>query len=301
MKIEASSGSQFKVLSSHSTESMEPLATRHVLINNDRIAYNTFGEGEPIILIHGTPSSSLIFRNIVPKLANAGYKVHIYDLFGYGLSERPADPSVDTSISGQVKILVSLLDYWKLPDAHVVAHDIGGAVAQRLGVFHPERVRTLTLIDCVSFNSYPSKRTKEQMEKGLETLIKAPEADHKAHFREWLLSAVYHKDRFATSSLNTFLDYISGPIGQESLFQHQIRHYDPKHTMEIADRLPELGNKPVQLIWGADDIWQVTDWAHKLHEAIPGSKLHILEECGHFSPEDQPDKISELVLSFVRK
>lgn len=278
---------------------MEPLTKQQVLINNHRIAYNTFGGGEPIVLLHGTPSSSLIWRNIVPTLVKAGYKVHVYDLLGYGLSERPANPSVDTSISAQVPVLLKLLSEWGLQDAHIVAHDIGGAVAQRLGVFHPEKIRTLTLIDCVSFDSYPSKRTREQMQKGLETLIKASDEDHRAHFREWLLSAVYHKDQFAQSSLDTFLGYISGPMGQASLFQHQIRHYDPKHTMEIAERLPELEKKPVQLIWGAEDIWQVTDWAHKLHETIPGSKLHVLEECGHFSPEDQPDKISDLVLSFV--
>ena len=279
---------------------MEPLATNQVLINNTRIAYNVLGSGKPIVLLHGTPSSSLIWRNIAPKLVSAGYKVHLYDLLGYGLSERPANPHVDTSISGQVPVLTSLLDYWKIHDAHIVAHDIGGAVAQRLGVFHPERVRTLTLIDCVSFDSYPSKRTRQQIEKGLEALIKAPDDEHKAHFREWLLSAVYHKDKFAASSLETFLSYISGPIGQVSIFQHQIRHYDPKHTMEVAERLPELGRKPVQLIWGKDDIWQVTDWAKKLHEVIPGSQLHILDECGHFSPEDQPEKILELLLSFVR-
>lgn len=280
---------------------MEPLATEHILINNNRIAYNTFGSGEPLILLHGTPSSSLIWRNVAPKLANAGYKVHLFDLLGYGLSERPADPSVDTSISAQVPILSSLMEHWGIQDAHFVAHDFGGAVAQRLGVFHPEKLRSLTLIDCVSFDSYPSKRTKQQMQSGLETLIKAPEADHKAHFREWLLTAVYHKDRFANSSLGTFLNYISGPVGQASLFQHQIGHYDPKHTMEIAERLPELGKKRVQLIWGRDDIWQVTDWAHKLHATIPGSELHILEECGHFAPEDQPERILELVLAFVGK
>ena len=279
---------------------MEPLATNQVLVNNARIAYNVLGSGEPIVLLHGTPSSSLIWRNIAPRLVSAGYKVHLYDLLGYGLSERPANPDVDTSISGQVPVLESLLDYWKIQDAHIVAHDIGGAVAQRLGVFHPERVRTLTLIDCVSFDSYPSKRTRQQMEKGLEALIKAPDEEHKAHFREWLLSAVYHKGKFAASSLDTFLSYISGPIGQVSIFQHQIRHYDPRHTMEVAERLPELGRKPVQLIWGKHDIWQVTDWAEKLHEAIPGSHLHILDECGHFSPEDQPEKISELLLSFAR-
>ncbi|KAK3179486.1 hypothetical protein K4F52_009058 [Lecanicillium sp. MT-2017a] len=280
---------------------MKPIVTENILINNHRVSYGVFGAGEPVVLLHGTPASSLVWRNVVPQLVAAGYKVHTFDLLGYGESERPRDPGVDTSISAQVPILEALLAHWGLDAAHIVGHDFGGAVSQRFAVFSPHRVKSLTLVDVVSFDSFPSPRTKEQMQRGLETLIKVPEADHKEHFREWLLTAVYNKDAFARSSLDTLLGYISGTIGQGSLFQHQIRHYDPTHTLEIADRLPELGKLPVKIIWGADDIWQVTDWAHKLHQTIPGSDLVILEECGHFSPEDQPDKVAKLLLEFIGK
>lgn len=200
---------------------MDPLATQHVLISGTRIAYGVRGEGNPIVLVHGTPSSSLIWRNVVPRLTSAGYRVHVFDLLGYSLSERPWDPSIDTSISGQVPILEALFRHWGLEKAHVVAHDIGGGIAQRLAVFSPHLFRSLTLIDVVSFDSYPSKRTREQMQKGLETLIKAPDKEHRDHFRDWLLSAVHNKDRFIDASLETFLGYISGPVGQASLFQHQ--------------------------------------------------------------------------------
>ena len=59
------------------------------------------------------------------------------------------------------------------------------------------------------------------------------------------------------------------------------------------------GVLPVQIIWGENDRWQVVDWAHKLHAAIPGSLLHVLRECGHFAMEDKPDEISELVTAFL--
>jgi pimeloyl-ACP methyl ester carboxylesterase len=280
---------------------MQRIATENVLINGSRIAYGLYGVGEPVVLLHGTPSSSLIWRNVVPQLVTAGYKVHVFDLLGYGLSERPWDPSIDTSISGQVPILEGLLAYWGLDTTHVVAHDIGGGIAQRFAVFSPHRVRSLTLIDVVSFDSYPSKRTRQQMQNGLESLMKAEDAEHRAHFREWLLSTVQIPQKLVDTSLDTFMDYISGPVGQASLFQHQIRHYDPKHTMEIADRIHELGKLPVKLIWGADDAWQVVDWAHNLNRAIPGSELDILENCGHFSPEDQPEKLSGLLVLFLKK
>ena len=84
---------------------MSHLANAHVLIDGMRIAHGVHGDGEPVILVHGTPSSSFIWRNIVPVLTSAGFKVHVFDLLGYGLSERPWNPEVDTSVSGQVPVL----------------------------------------------------------------------------------------------------------------------------------------------------------------------------------------------------
>ncbi|KAA8914117.1 hypothetical protein TRICI_003014 [Trichomonascus ciferrii] len=276
---------------------MEGIVNDNVLINGHRVAYGVFGEGEPVVLLHGTPASSLIWRKVVPQLVERGYKVHLFDLLGYGLSERPWDPAVDTSITGQVPVLEALLKHWGLQTAHFVAHDFGGGIAMRFVLSDPKRVRTLTLIDVVSFDSFPSKRTRQQMRDGLEKLIKVPETEHRKHFREWLQSAVYDTSKFG--AIDTFLEYISGPIGQPSLFQHQIRHYDPKHTMEISHRLHELGNLPVQIVWGANDEWQVVEWAYKLHRSIPGSSLQIIDQCGHFSPEEQPERVSSLILQHL--
>ncbi|KAM0253766.1 hypothetical protein ACHAP5_000344 [Fusarium lateritium] len=280
---------------------IQPIAAENTIIKGCRVAYGVYGSGKPVVLLHGTPSSSLIWRNIVPKLVDSGYKVHVFDLLGFGLSERPWDPTVDTSMTGQVPILEGLMKFWGLEKTHIIAHDIGGGIAQRFAIFSSERVLSLTLIDSVSFDSYPSKRTKEQMQNGLESLIKTDNDKHRAHFKEWMLTAVSNTERFQHSTLDTYLDYISGPIGQPSLFEHQIRHYDPKHTLEVAPRLGELEKLPVQIIWGADDVWQVVDWAHKLHDAIPGSELTIVEDAGHFCLEDQPEKISQLLINFVGK
>ncbi|WP_434053171.1 MAG: alpha/beta hydrolase [Roseibium sp.] len=277
------------------------LVNDHALIDNTRIAHGVHGNGEPVILIHGTPSSSHIWRNIVPPLVAAGHKVHVYDLLGFGLSERPWNPEVDTSVTGQVPILEGLLRHWKLDEFHLIAHDIGGGVAQRFGVQSPGRLRSLTMIDTVSFDSWPSSRTKQQMQNGLERLIKAGDDEHRKHFRDWLLSTVHSPDGLDETALGIYLDFISGPIGQGSLFQHQVRHYEPRHTQDVAESLHELGRLPVQLIWGADDAWQVVDWAHRLHEAIPGSELHVLEKCGHFAMEDQPEQISGLLVDFLNR
>jgi len=279
---------------------MNHIVTGHTLINDTRIAYGVHGSGEPVVLLHGTPSSSYIWRNVMPHLVAAGYQVHVFDLLGYGLSERPWDTKIDTSMTAQVPILEGLLAFWGLDTFHLVAHDIGGGVAQRFGIQSTERLRSLTMIDVVSYDSYPSKRTRQQMDAGLEALIEAPDALHRSHFSDWLLSTVQNKQKLRDDAHDVFLEFISGPVGQASMFQHQVRHYDPRHTMELADQLHELGQVPVKLIWGADDAWQVTEWAHKLNEAIPGSELEIVENCGHFSPEDQPERVAESIVEFFK-
>ena len=280
---------------------MTNLVPDNTLILGNRIAHGVHGEGEPVVLIHGTPSSSFIWRNIVPALLKTGHKVHLFDLLGYGLSERPWSADVDTSVSGQVPILAALVTRWALDQVHVVAHDIGGAIAQRFCIFHPQAVKSLTLIDTVSFDSWPSKRTHEQMRAGLDILIKKPDSEHREHFRDWILSTVHDQTRLRAESLETYVDYISGPVGQGSLFQHQVSHYDHKHTSELTSRLKDLRELPVQILWGEDDAWQVVDWAYKLQAAIPGSSLRVLPECGHFAMEDKPEEVSRLLIEFVQE
>ena len=116
---------------------MHSLAEHSTIINGHRVAYGILGSGKPIVFIHGTPSSSYIWRNVAPNVANEGYSVHVYDLLGYGNSERPYDQSMDTSVSAQVPILKQLMAHWGIERAHIVAHDIGGGVAQRFCIFHP--------------------------------------------------------------------------------------------------------------------------------------------------------------------
>ena len=288
-----------------SARTMVPM---NALITGHRLAYGVHGNGAnmpqradvgSVVLIHGTPSSSFIWRNVMPVLTEAGYQVHVYDLLGYGASERPWDPAVDTSASGQVAVLLGLMDLWGLGNAHIVAHDIGGAVAQRLAVLHRERVRSLVLLDCVSYDSWPSERTRQQMREGLDRLVAALPDRHRAHFRDWLLSTVENKEAMIGASLDHYLDIITGPVGQASFFQHQVTHYDPRHTDELTGRLHELEELPVRLIWGECDAWQCLEWARKLHAAIPGSELRTIPGAGHFVMEDAPGTVGALLTEFL--
>jgi pimeloyl-ACP methyl ester carboxylesterase len=90
-----------------------------------------------------------------PPTKGRGYRTIVYDLLGFGRSERPRGR--DTSVAAQAELLPKLLDTLGIEAAHIVAHDIGGAIGQILAVRYPDRIRTLMLIDTVTYDSWPSE------------------------------------------------------------------------------------------------------------------------------------------------
>ncbi len=265
------------------------------LIAGRRIAWGVHGEGAPVVLMHGTPSASYIWRDVLGPLVAAGRRVHLFDLLGYGASERPAEADADSSVAGQTALLHRLLDHWGLAAAHIVGHDIAGAVAQKIAVETPARVSSLTLIDSVSFDSWPSEFTKKTLADGIEALSRAPAAEHRARMSDWLKTAVADVETFEREALPFYLDLISGPVGQASYFQHQMATYESSVTEALGPLLHRLARTPTLILWGAEERWQLLHHARRLHDAIPGSALHILEGAGHFAMEDKPAEIAALI------
>src|SRR5262245_46097113 len=93
----------------------------------NRIAWGTLGGGDPLVLLHGTPFSSQVWRRIAPWLARHR-RLFFYDLLGYGESDKPNE---DVSLGRQNKLLVALLHEWGLDRPQVLAHDFGGTTALR--------------------------------------------------------------------------------------------------------------------------------------------------------------------------
>ena len=124
----------------------------HTYIDGHKIAFREQGKGSPVILIHGIPTNSLMWRAIIPLLAKT-HRVIAPDLLNYGQSTKPK--SADVSINAQSRMIVKLMDALGVRRADIVAHDIGGGIAQLIAVNYPEKVRKLVLMDSVCFDSWP--------------------------------------------------------------------------------------------------------------------------------------------------
>jgi pimeloyl-ACP methyl ester carboxylesterase len=113
-------------------------------INGDglELAVSVSGEGTPVLLLHGFPDSSRLWRNQLPALHDQGFLTIAPDLRGFGESGKPADVS-EYRVGRSVADLVAILDALEIPKAHVVGHDWGAGVAWMLALAAPERVDKL--------------------------------------------------------------------------------------------------------------------------------------------------------------
>lgn len=105
------------------------------------------GEGEPIVLLHGLPSSSFLYRKVIGELAARGFAAMSFDLPGLGLADRPLD--FDFTFAGLGRFAEAAVDALGLDRFHLVVHDVGGPVGFELAASAPERVRSLTILNTV--------------------------------------------------------------------------------------------------------------------------------------------------------
>lgn len=183
---------------------MRSMLDSHILVDGVRIAYaDTGGQGAPVVLIHGTPSHSYIWREVAPGLEGEGHRVLLFDLLGYGLSERPVD--ADTSVAAQARILRKLLDKLDMERVRIVGHDTGGAIAMIFAVDAPERVERLALIDTVSYDSWPSESWRRIIRERLSDYGTMPLEDFRRMMGRQLSMTVYDKRRMGGQVLEAYL------------------------------------------------------------------------------------------------
>src|SRR5207249_3727418 len=128
---------------------------RRFATSHGELAYVDAGEGPPVVLLHGFPTSAYLWRREIPLLASR-MRVVAPDLLGYGRSAKPKD--TDLSITAQAGYVAELLDHLGIEKAAVVGHDIGGGVAQLLAF--AGRAAALVLMDAICFDVWPIEGVK---------------------------------------------------------------------------------------------------------------------------------------------
>jgi len=257
-------------------------------------AAGTRGAGEPVVLIHGFPTSGHLWTEVVP-LVPAGHRVVVVDLLGYGRSDRPRAGRV--GLHAHADRTIQLLDALRIDTACVVGHDVGGGIAQALAVRFPARVSRLCLVNSVGFDAWPAREMR-LARAVLPLARRLPPALLLPLIRGGLLRGYADQARGAHSVAH-YVRPFSGPDGRDALDRHlvELRAAD---TAALAARLGQV-RQPTAIVWGERDPFLPVAVGRRLNDAIPGSTLDVVAGGRHFTPEEAPSRVGDALRTLLRR
>ena len=218
-----------------------------------------------------------------------GCRVFLWDMPGYGAS--PKGPGIAVDLVTQRRRLAALLRHWGLDRPHLVAHDIGGAVALGAHLLEGSDLASLFLLDIVTLDPWgsPFFRLVAQNE---SVFAAVPGPLHAALVREYVAGAANHG--LADDVVRMLAEPWLGGVGQAA-FYRQIAQLSPAHTAPIVSRLGEV-RCPVRIGWAEDDPWIPFEQAKRLRTALPGDpEVVVFPERGHLVPLEDADAVAPAV------
>ncbi|MDQ3783513.1 MAG: alpha/beta hydrolase [Actinomycetota bacterium] len=254
------------------------------------VAVNIFGDGPPVVLVHGTPTWSYLWRHVGATLADK-FTVYVYDLLGYG--DSPAPPDADVSVRAQARLLADLLEFWGLDEPAIAGHDIGGAAVLRAHLMHKCAFRRIALIDAVALRPWITPTTRH-VQAHLPAYGTMPVHIYEQIVATHLRTAVYKT--FDDAAFDAYLDRWKGRGGQAAYLQ-KVAQFNEDHTSDFEPKLKTM-RTPVRIIWGEHDAWLDRATADRLHDLIPGSQLSFISGAGHFCMEDAPQDVAQELVEF---
>jgi 2-hydroxymuconate-semialdehyde hydrolase len=157
------------------------------------LAYYLSGQGPSVVLIHGIPTSSYLWRNVIPLLLRAGFEVLAIDLLGYGASDKPKD--ADLGIAAQAELIATALHKLRWQRGTVVGHDIGGGVAQMICADRPEIAERLILVDSIAYDSFPEPGIARLKDPVWDSILGEPDFDLAKGLTKGFTRGMVHTDR----------------------------------------------------------------------------------------------------------
>jgi pimeloyl-ACP methyl ester carboxylesterase len=255
----------------------------YVALNGHRIHYFDRGpsDGEPVVLIHGLAGRAEDWTNLAPYLVRAGYRVYTPDLLGFGRSEQPADAAY--SIPEQAALVVTFLDAMHLRQTDLVGWSMGGWIAQKVAVDHPDRIRRLVLLDSAGLRMPPDWDTR------LFTPTTPAELDQ--------LDALLMPN---PPKVPGFLARDAVRLSEQNAWVVKRALASMLTARDVTDStLPAL-RMPVLLLWGDQDHITPLSEGRAIHKLIPQSQLESAPGCGHLAPEQCAAQFGPAMVNFLR-
>lgn len=257
-------------------------------VRGHAVAYHREGRGEPVLLVHGITTHSVLWRDVIPLLA-PDHDVVAVDLLGCGASDKPLD--VSYALRDRAERFPALLDALGLDAVHLVGHDLGGGIAQILAVRHPGRLRSVTVVNPVGYDYWPVQPITSLRTPFLRQLLLA--ALDLGALSLVVRRAMYHHEKVTPELLAELEAPLRSSDGRRA-FAHWARCLDHRDLVEIGGELGRI-RLPFAVAWGNADPFLTSRIAERLHADVPGSRLARIDTASHYVPLDEPEWLAAVI------
>lgn len=253
------------------------------------------GQGMPVILLHGFPDTSELWRRQIDALVGAGFRAIAPDLRGRGKTERPPNVA-DYALPLIVQDVVALLNAMEIPRAHVVGHDWGAAIAWLLAAFFPGRVDHLVALS-VGYPGAAGRPRLEDLQKGWYRLLFqfAGVAEDLLRQDDWyLLRELLH----GGGDADRYVADLSEPGALTAGFNWYRANLPPERLL-AARELPPI-TAPTLGIWSTGDLYLTERAMLASASKVTGPWQYVrVEGASHWIPLDEPTLLNRLLLGFL--
>ena len=279
-----------------------PFSSHSLQLDRLRYHYLDEGSGENLLMLHGNPTWSFYYRNLILGLKGS-YRCVVPDHMGMGKSDKPQD--YPYTLSRHIDNLEKLADHLELDDITLVVHDWGGAIGMGFAVRHPERIRRLVIFNTAAFLS-------SEIPLGL-SLCRIPGFGAIAirGFNVFARGAI----RWACVKQERMTEEVrAGYLAPYDNFANRVANLrfvqdipmspdSPSYSViqHIEENLKLFREHPVQIIWGAHDFVFNDHFLKRWQEIFPQAEVHQMEDAGHYVVEDAHERILLLLYEFLQK
>lgn len=254
------------------------------------------GGGPPVLLVHGEPTSSYLWRGLIPPLVAHGYRTVAPDLIGFGRSDKPAEVGW-YSYDRHVASIARLVDALDLRGITLVVHDWGGPIGLRYAVEHDERIERLVVLD----TGIGGGRPPSELWLRFREVVRSAGAD----VDPVRLIESGTVDGLSDEARAAYAEPFPTPASKAGLRAFpELVPAEPGHpNAEPMNRVREAlrsWTKPTLVVWGAQDAVLPPALARAFSDLIPGAaEPVVLEGAGHFLQEDRPEELAAALLRFL--
>ena len=282
--------------------SLYPFCSRYFDVGGARMHYVDEGAGEPLLFVHGNPTWSFYWRNLILGLRNS-YRCIVVDHVGCGLSDKPQQ--YEYTLARRIEDVSRLVEELDLTGATLLAHDWGGAIGLGTVLKMQERFARIVLFNTGAFPPpFVPRRIAACRIPVLGTLAVR---GFNAFTRAALSMATEKPERMTPDVQAGLLAPYDNWANRVAIDQFvKDIPFTPRHpTWQTLERieagLPTLADRPIALLWGMKDWCFHPGCLERFIKHWPNAEVHRLEDCGHYVVEDAHERIVPLLKEFLAK